>query len=191
MLFFVVLSSMFVNFNIQSQINLSFDDDCSMRNSALFSDCLLKFFGDSLVNEFFETNTSILFTWEVDQFGRIKKIKYFHMVSKPTSVDSRGNQTIYFTDYPLPLPEDFKNRVKDSLVKYDIRFEICHYKRSRNEVVDQSALIQRYLQKKRFQVGTNFPAEFFWSYYNRAPSEKSMTKLNHYKRQLVLYLPKK
>lgn len=178
-----------ISFPIQSQLNISFDNECTKRNSAVISKALIELYGETFVGDLLDSNTIIAFFWEIDKFGKVIKCISLRKFTMPSSVDSQGNRTVHFTECPVTIPKRFQKKLQETLISKDVRFEICCPTRERSVEKDKSDAINRYSIMKKIRIVAEFPGEFKYMYYDRKSEERNMSKIEFLKKQIGVYLP--
>ena len=113
----IVLVYVFVPFFSFAQ-NISFDNDCIMKNSAKFTQSLLNISGDDFVNKLLLNNIRFVVVLEVDTLGQmltfvhISKVDSNVMNKIENVVDYLKVSNIYFSKcYDLPM-----DTIKDSII---------------------------------------------------------------------------
>jgi hypothetical protein len=187
-IFFTIFLVWF-SFTAQSQLNISFDNECTKRNSAVISKALIELYGENFVGDLLDSNTIIAFFWEIDKLGRVIKSKSFRKFTMPSSVDSQGSRTIYFTDCPVKIPKRFQKKLQETLIRNDIRFEICSPTSERNVEKQKLDAINRYSAEKKIRIVAEFPGQFKYMYYDRKSEDQSLSKIEFLKKQIERYLP--
>lgn len=178
-----------VSFTAQSQLNISFDNECTKRNSAVISKALIELYGETFVGDLLDSNTIIVFFCEIDKLGSVIKFKSFRKFTMPSSVDSRGNRTVNFIDCPVKIPKRFLKKLQETFISKDIRFEICCPTRERNNEKQKSDAINRYSVEKKILIVAEFPGEFKFMYYDRKSEDRSLSKIEFLKKQIEISLP--
>jgi hypothetical protein len=139
--FFIIESSLY------SQMNISFDNNCSRKNSAIFAQSMIEYAGEDKVAKLLENKIKILTFWEVDSLGRI--IKFKKILGKEL------------------LSEGFIDSLEIYLIKNDKRFFICYEKipgycdRDAYKITTKKLFEEN---KKAFISNLAFPGELIINY---------------------------
>jgi len=157
-----------------SQVNISFDKDCTKKNSAIFAQSLIEYMGENKVVEFLKNEVSFLTFCEVDSLGRI--MKFDKLISKKK------------------IPKTFINGIEVYLIKNNKRFFICYEKLPGYSENDSYKIITKdfYENNKSYMVNVAFPGELllFYDYEKEeANSNCGLSKYRYLQEQIKKYLP--
>ncbi|MGB3924009.1 MAG: hypothetical protein ACOXZQ_03060 [Bacteroidales bacterium] len=170
--FSIILTLCCLGFPIYSQVNISFDNDCTKKNSAVFALTLIENLGENKVVELLEKDVTLLTTWETDSIGRING---FRLISKKE------------------LSKSLLDSIETFLIKNSKRFFSCYVQLPGYDNSDSYKIIINNLSenKEGLFVNAAFPGELM-TFYNYEVVEKRHGKLSKYRylqKQIKRYLP--
>ncbi|MDO5666178.1 MAG: hypothetical protein Q4G63_13125 [Bacteroidia bacterium] len=163
----ILIITIFLYFSIFmlsfSQINISIDENCLKRNSALISKALIDTFGEDSIRFLLNNDIGIMFISQVDSLGNILKIE---------KVRSKW-----------VINNDFVSSIEANLIKNKIRFYICYTQDPSNIQKNQIITSAReHFKNSNWKIiNFGFPGELMNLYeYERKNARKESICLSKY-----------
>lgn len=163
---FFIFSSFFPSY---SQVNLSFDRDCMIKNSSILSQLFIESLGKDTVIKLLEDDFRIVLLTDVDSLGRVMNCRKVFCKKK--------------------LPDSLEKKITSIFMETNKRFFICYElpPGKNNDEAHQLVAKHLFVTKKSELINISFPGEFM-SYYEGKNRKLNLTKYEYLQRRMTKYL---
>lgn len=159
----LVILVLFSSVDLFSQINLSIEDDCLSKNSAIISEAMIEVFGEDSVKVW--VNDGMLFIAKVDSLGQLLNINLIRGFGRNKRV----------------VTQNFTGQIEKFLIEHKLRFYIC-YARDPIDITEEiilKDLRKRMKEKNEYIINFSFPEQRVLMYSPELEKEEALSKYNY------------
>lgn len=159
----LVILVLFSSVDLFSQINLSIEDDCLSKNSAIISEAMIEVFGEDSVKVW--VNDGMLFIAKVDSLGQLLNINLIRGFGRNKRV----------------VTQNFTGQIEKFFIEHKLRFYIC-YARDPIDITEEiilKSLRKRMKEKNEYIINFSFPEQRVLMYSPELEKEEALSKYDY------------